>query len=103
MEQTGERYYEPELYRLEGKLQLAQEPSDEDAADACFRAALEIARQQQSRSLELRAATSLARLWQRRGKPEEARQALSQIYASFTEGFDAPDLEAARGVLNALA
>ena len=103
MEQTGERYYEAELYRLEGELQLAQEPPDEDAADACFRAALEIARRQQSRSLELRAATSLARLWQRRGKPEEARQTLSEICAWFTEGFDSPDLGAARAVLTALA
>jgi predicted ATPase len=102
MEETGERYYEAELDRLEGELFLAQELPDEDAAEACFRAALETARRQQGRSLELRAATSLARLWQRRGKPEEARRALAELYASFTEGFAAPDLEAARSVLASL-
>jgi adenylate cyclase len=103
IEKTAERYYEAELYRLEGELRLAQADPDEDAADACFRRAIQVARRQQARSLELRAATSLARLWQRRGKPEEAAQALSEICASFTEGFDAPDLKAARAVLDALA
>jgi class 3 adenylate cyclase/predicted ATPase len=102
MEESGERYYEAEIYRLEGEVLLAQEPPAEDTAEACFRGALETARRQQARSLELRAATSLARLWQRRGKPEEARQALAEIYASFTEGFKAPDLEAARSVLASL-
>lgn len=102
MEETGERYYEAELYRLEGELLLAQEPPDEDTAEACFGRALEVARRQQARSLELRAATSQARLWRRRGKPEEARLALAEIYASFTEGFEAPDLEVARSVLASL-
>ena len=102
MEESGERYYEAELYRMEGELLLTREPPDEDAAEACFRRALETARRQQARSLELRAATSLARLWQRRGKPEEARQALAEIYASFAEGFEAPDLEGARSVLASL-
>src|SRR5262249_15936241 len=102
VEESGERYYEAELCRLEGELRLVQESPDEDAAEACFRGAGQVARRQQARLLELRAATSLARLSQRRGKPEEARQALSEMYALFTEGLDAPDLEAARAVLDAL-
>jgi len=102
VEKSGERYYEAELSRMEGEMRLIQEPPDEDAAQACFEEALETARRQQARLLELRAATSLARLWQRRGKPEEARQALAEIYASFTEGLKAPDLEAARSVLASL-
>jgi len=102
VEESGERYYEAEFFRMEGELRLIQEPPDEDAAQACFREALETARRQQARSLELRAATSLARLWKQRGKPEEARQALAEIYASFTEGFKARDLEAARSVLASL-
>jgi class 3 adenylate cyclase/predicted ATPase len=102
MEESGERYYEAELYRVEGELLLTQDPPDEDGAEACFRSALEVARRQHARSLELRAATSLARLWLRRGKAEEARQALAEIYASFTKGFEAPDLQAARAVLASL-
>jgi len=68
-------------------------------AEACFRQALEVARRQGAKSWELRAALSLSRLWQRQGKPAEARQLLSEIYAWFTEGFDTADLQEARTLL----
>jgi adenylate cyclase len=102
MEESGERYYEAEIDRLEGELLLSRELPDEDAAEACFRGALAAAHRQQARSFELRAATRLARFWQRRGKLEEARQALAETYASFTEGLETPDLKAAQPVLAAL-
>jgi predicted ATPase len=72
-------------------------------AEACFQQALAIARRQQARSLELRAATSLSRLWQRQGEQEEARQLLAEIYAWFTEGFDTADLQEAKALLEELS
>ena len=71
-------------------------------AEACFQQALDIARRQQAKSLELRAAMSLARLWQGQGKHAEARQLLAPIYGWFTEGFDTADLREAKGLLEAL-
>lgn len=101
---TGQAYYVAELNRLRGELLLLQhgDSAAEDAA-VCFRAAFEIARQQEAKSWELRAAMSLARLARRQGKGAEARARLAAIYASFTEGFDTPDLRDARALLDALA
>ncbi|MBI3798434.1 MAG: hypothetical protein HY268_15910 [Deltaproteobacteria bacterium] len=71
-------------------------------AEACFLKALEIARHQQAKSLELRAVISLARLWQRQGKREEAHELLAEIYGWFTEGFDTKDLQEAKALLEEL-
>jgi predicted ATPase len=82
---------------------LQQAAPDAPQAAACFRQALAMARRQQARSWELRAATSLARLWQQQGKRTEARELLAPIYGWFTEGFDTADLQDARALLEALA
>jgi predicted ATPase/DNA-binding winged helix-turn-helix (wHTH) protein len=100
MHKTGERYYEAELYRLKGKLLLSLKNQAE--AEACFRRAIDIARHQHAKSLELRATMSLSRLWQEQGKRAEARQILARIYDWFTEGFDIPDLQEAKALLEAL-
>jgi len=104
-ERTGERWWEAELHRLKGELVLAQaggERSSVEAAAACFQQALDIARHQQAKSLELRAAMSLARLWQHQGKRATARQMLAEVYGWFTEGFDTADLQEARALLDEL-
>jgi predicted ATPase len=111
MEKTGERYYEAELYRQRGELLLlreakshpAQGSQDQHEAEACFQHALDVSRQQQAKSLELRAAMSLAHLWQRQGKRAEARELLAPIYDWFTEGFDTADLQEAKTLLEELA
>jgi predicted ATPase len=72
-------------------------------AEACFRQALEVARHQQAKSLELRTATSLSRLWQRQGRGAEARQLLAEVYGWFTEGFDTPDLREVKALLEELS
>ena len=72
-------------------------------AEACFHKAIEIARRQQAKSLELRAAMSLARLWQQQGKRDEAHQMLAEIYGWFTEGFDTKDLQEAKALLEELS
>jgi predicted ATPase len=106
--QTGERYYEAELYRLKGELTLAQSSvqglasSVQKEAEECFWKAIEIARRQQAKSLELRAVMSLARLWQQQGKRDEARKLLAEIYGWFTEGFDTKDLQEAQALLEEL-
>jgi predicted ATPase/class 3 adenylate cyclase len=102
--QTGERFWEAELYRLKGELTLQSQFQNSqfkgrDGAEECFREAIEIARRQNAKSLELRAVMSLSRLWWTRGKKAEARQMLSEIYGWFTEGFDTADLKAARMLL----
>ena len=101
-EKTDERFYEAELHRLLGELHLA-ETNDQAAAEACFRTAIETARRQQSRAWELRATTSLARLWQRQGRRDEARAALAAVYGTYTEGFTTPDLVDAKALLDGLA
>jgi DNA-binding SARP family transcriptional activator/predicted ATPase len=101
MEQREERYFEAELHRLRGELLLAR-PAAETEAEACFLRATEISRQQHAKSWELRAATSLARLWQKQGRPEEARQVLDPVYNWFTEGFDTLDLIGAGLLLESL-
>jgi predicted ATPase len=100
---TGERWCEPELYRLKGELLLQQNSDHRAEAETCFHDALDIARSQQAKSFELRAATSLTRLWQSQGKREEAQQVLGDIYGWFTEGFDTADLQDAKTLLDALA
>ncbi|MGB6908378.1 MAG: adenylate cyclase, partial [Methyloceanibacter sp.] len=102
VETTGERYYEAELERLKGELLLAQSPDDPAEAETCFHNALEIARRQQAKSLELRAAMSLTRLWQRQGKEGDACRLLNDVFAWFTEGFDTADLREARALLDEL-
>jgi tetratricopeptide (TPR) repeat protein len=97
---TGERSWEAELYRLQGELlRLGEEEQERGRVEECFCQALEIARRQQAKSLELRAAMSLARLWQRQGKRAEARELLAAIYGWFTEGFDTADLQEAKACL----
>jgi len=103
VERTGERLHESEFYRLKGQLLLAHSMDSHPEAEACFHHALTIARRQQAKSLELRAAMSLARLWQRQSKRGEARELLSPIYGWFTEGFDTADLQEAKALLNELA
>ncbi|MCP4781756.1 MAG: hypothetical protein GY877_13785 [Hyphomicrobium sp.] len=102
VEKTGERYYEAELQRLKGELLLVQSPDDPAEAETCFHNALEIARRQHAKSLELRTAISLARLWQRQGKEGNARQLLNDVVAWFTEGFDTADPRDAQALLNEL-
>jgi predicted ATPase len=103
VQNNGERFYEAELHRLRGELLLAQSPSNHMEADACFHQALNVARRQQAKSLELRAAMSLSRLWQRQGKHKEAHDLLAPIYGWFTEGFDTADLREAKALLEELA
>jgi predicted ATPase len=101
VETTGERYYEAELHRLQGELLLQAAP-DVARAEACFQQALDIARRQQAKSLELRAAMSLGRLWQQQGKHQDAYDLLAPVYGWFTEGFDTADLQEAKAILNEL-
>jgi predicted ATPase len=98
----GERRWEAELHRLQGELLLARSAEHDMEAETCFRQALDVARRQQAKSWELRAAMSLSRLWQRQGKYDEARQLLAEIYGWFTEGFDTADLQEARILLDQL-
>jgi predicted ATPase len=130
---TGERFYEAELYRLKGALTLQSQaslgqvsdksqagqrqvedkskiitprspiPDPQVEAETCFLKAIEIARHQSAKSLELRATTSLASLWQQQGKKVEARQLLAEIYNWFTEGFDTKDLQEAQALLEELS
>jgi predicted ATPase len=130
VDKNGERYYEAELYRLKGTLtlqsktslgqvsdksQAGQDKSEipstqhptpsaqaEAEAEACFLKAIEVARRQSAKSLELRAVMSVSRLWQQQGKRHEARNALSEIYNWFTEGFDTKDLQEAKALLEEL-
>jgi predicted ATPase len=100
--ENGERAYEAELHRIRGELVLVRSPADQGEAEACFRRALEIARSQRARSWELRAAMSLARLWQRQGMREKAHGLLGEAYGWFAEGFDTADLIDARALLEEL-
>ncbi len=94
---------EAELHREKGALLLARAPNEAGQAEVCFNKALEVARTQSAKSLELRAAVSLARLWQRQGKVSEARDLLAPIYNWFTEGFGMTDLKEAKALLDELA
>jgi predicted ATPase len=99
---TGERWYESECYRLKGELLIQQSSDNQAEAENCFHDALAIARSQQAKSLELRTATSLARLWQQQGKRQEAHALLAPVYGWFTEGFDTADLKDAKALLEQL-
>jgi adenylate cyclase len=118
MDKTGERLWEPEVYRLTGELTLKMEDRRSkiekrnsqssildplSQAEACFLKAREIARRQSAKSLELRAAVSLSRLWQQQGKQKQARKLLAEIYGWFTEGFDTADLQEAKALLDELS
>ena len=100
---TGARWYESELYRLKGALLLQQHADNHLETETCFQQALAVARRQQAKSLELRAAMSLSRLWQQQGKRAEARALLVPIYGWFTEGFDTADLQEGKALLEELA
>jgi len=110
MEKTGERYYEAELHRQRGELLLLREAKshpdqgsrEQHEAETCFQHALDVARRQQAKSLELRAAMSLARLWQRQGKRAEAYNLIAPVYGWFSEGFDTADLIDAKALLDEL-
>jgi predicted ATPase len=103
VEQHEERYWEAEIYRLRGVLLLRQTGTSPAEAETWLRRALDVARRQEAKSLELRAAMSLARLWQRQGKRGDARELLAPIYDWFTEGFDTADLQEAKTLLDTLA
>jgi adenylate cyclase len=106
MEETDERYCEADLHRLKGELLFAQGDQTKASlqeAENCFQQAIEVARRQQAKSWELRATTSLARLWLKQGRIDEARQTLAEIYGWFTEGFDTPDLQEAEVLLEELS
>lgn len=101
-EHTGEFWWMADIYWLKGELLLAQTTKTHTVQDveACFRQAIDIARTQQAKSLELRAATSLARLWQQQGKRQDARKLLALLYGWFTEGLGTADLQEARALLD---
>jgi predicted ATPase len=103
VEESGQRYYEAETYRFKGNLHLRGASPDVEQAGACFQRAIDIARHQQAKSWELRAATSLARLWQDHGKKPEARDLLAPVYGWFIEGFDTADLKDAKALLDVLS
>ena len=94
---------EAEMSRLPGELRLQLASPEVPQAEACFRQAIEVARRQQDKALELRAALSLSRLWQQQGHRQAVRELLAPIYAWFTEGFDTPDLQAAKALLEELS
>jgi len=100
--QSGVPYWDSELQRRKGELLLAVNNVDRPAAEACFRRAIEIAQGQSARSLELRAATSLARLLAEQGKRPQAHNLLAPIYGWFTEGFGTADLKDAKALLEEL-
>jgi predicted ATPase len=103
VEQHEERWWEAEIYRLRGVLLLRQPGTLQAEAETWLWRALDVARHQEAKSLELRAAMSLSRLWQQLGKRAEARELLAPIYGWFTEGFDTADLQEAKALLEALA
>ena len=102
-DKTGSRVGVVTLYVLKGWLLLIRSANNQAEAEAWFLKAVEIARQQQAKSLELRATLSLARLWQQQGKRHEAHNMLSKIYHWFTEGFDTKDLQEAKALLDELS
>jgi len=114
VEKTEERFWEAEIYRLKGELLLTVKGTerssrvigarlDGESPEGCFLTAIEIARRQEGKSLELRATVSLARLWQQQGKKGQARHMLADIYGFFTEGFDTIDLQQAQALLQELS
>jgi predicted ATPase len=102
MEPHEERWWETEVYRLRGVLLLQQTGTPPAEAETWLQRALDVARRQEAKSLELRAAMSLSRLWQQQGKQQEAYDLLAPIYHWFTEGFDTADLQEAKALLDTL-
>jgi predicted ATPase len=102
VEDSGEGFREIELYRLRGLALLENDPKEHSEPEKWFAKALETSRNQQSKSMELRSATSLARLWRGQGKTDQARDLLAPIHGWFSEGFDSPDLKEARALLDEL-
>ena len=100
---SNERWFEADVNRTVGELALKSPKPDAAKAEAYFERALSVARQQHAKSLELRAAMSLARLWRSQGKPQQARELLAPVYGWFTEGFDTSDLQQAKALLDELA
>ena len=101
-ETTKEQWYLAEINRVAGVIALKSPEPDAAKAEAHFNRALAVARQKQAKSWELRAATSLARLWRSRGKPQRARELLAPVFNWFTEGFDTLDLKEATALLDEL-
>ena len=102
VETTKETWFEAEVHRIAGEIALLAPQPDGAKIEAYFERALAVARQQQAKSWELRAAMSLARLWRDQGKPQQARELLAPVYGWFTEGFDTCDLKEAKVLLNEL-
>jgi predicted ATPase len=102
-EQTKEKWCEAEVHRTAVDIELASPAPGTAKAEAHFERALMVARSQQAKSWELRAATSMARLWRDQGKSDEARELFAPVYGWFTEGFDTLDLKEAKALLDALA
>ena len=102
IEASGERWFEAEVKRMAGEIALL-EPKPGTKAEVYFNRALDVARRQQAKSWELRAAMSMARLWRDQGKRDEARELLAPVYGWFTEGFDTFDLKEAKALLDELA
>ena len=96
-------WWEAELHRVKGELLLVGKPDDPSSAEVCFKQAIEIARVQSAKSLELRAAVSLARLWQDQGNSGEARDLLAPVFEWFTEGFETAELKDAKALLKQLS
>ena len=101
--ESGVRFWEAELRRLKGTFLTHLAPGEPQEAEACYQEALSVARHQQAKSLELRAAMSLARLWRDHGRRDEARDLLAAVYGWFTEGFETPDLRDAKALLDELS
>ena len=102
-EKNDDRFSLPEFHRVKGELLLARSARSKHEAEDAFRQAVTAAGDQEAKSLELRAATSLARLWGENGKRGEAHDLLAPVYDWFTEGFDTPDLKDAKALLDELA
>ena len=100
---SGRHHFDAELHRLRGQLLLRDKWRDVAAAEAALMRAIEVARRQHTRTFELRAAMSLARLWRDQGKVQQARELLAPVYGWFTEGFDTRDLKEAKVLLEELA
>jgi adenylate cyclase len=103
IQKTEERWWQAELHRLRGELLRSEQVAQNGEVEECFRRAIEIARGQRAKSLELRAAVSLGRLWRDQGRGDDARRLVAGVYGWFTEGFDTADLREARGLLDELS
>jgi predicted ATPase len=103
IETNKEKWFEAEVNRIIGEIALKSPAPQTVKAEEHFERALAVARQQQARSWELRAAMSMARLWRDQGKPQQARELLAPVYGWFTEGFDTRDLKDAKALLEELA